>query len=117
MNNVETGRLAEQRAADYLMAKGYKMLARNFKFKHMGELDIVASQGTTLVFVEVRYRKYRTYGTPEGSLTAKKLQTVRRTSEAWMSRNRYHGYAVRFDVVAIDMFTGNEEIRHYENAF
>ncbi len=117
MNNVEVGREAEQRAAEYLIKRGYFILARNFKFMHLGELDIVAREGTTLVFVEVRYRKSRNYGTPEGSLTSKKLRTIRRVAEAWMARNHYHRCACRFDVIAVDDCTGREEIRHHENAF
>lgn len=117
MNNVQVGREAERKAADYLQEKGYTVLDQNFKFMHLGELDIVARKGSTLVFVEVRMRRTKQYGSPEGSLTPKKLRTIRRVAEAWMSRHRYHGYACRFDVVAIDESSGRCEIRHYENAF
>ncbi|MCX6141139.1 MAG: YraN family protein [Candidatus Kapabacteria bacterium] len=117
MNNVQIGREAERKAAEYLSDKGYLILDMNFKFMHMGELDIVARQGSTLVFVEVRMRRTKQYGTPEGSLTPKKLRTIRRVAQAWMSRKNYHGRACRFDVVAIDESSGRCEIRHYENAF
>lgn len=117
MNKVHVGRDAEQRASEHLQKKGYFILARNFKFMHLGELDIVARDGDTLVFVEVRYRRSRNFGTPEGSLTPKKLQTVRRTAEAWMARNNYHRVPCRFDVVAVEYIAGKEEIRHYVNAF
>ncbi|HLP27525.1 MAG TPA: YraN family protein [Candidatus Didemnitutus sp.] len=117
MNKVHVGREAEQRAAEHLQEKGYHILARNFKFMHLGELDIVARDGDTLVFVEVRYRRSRNYGTPEGSLTPKKLQTVRRTAQAWMARNNYHRVPCRFDMIAVELVEGNEEIRHYVNAF
>ncbi len=117
MNYVTLGRAAEDRAAEMLRAKGYFILARNFKFKHMGELDIVARHGDTLVFVEVKYRRYRSYGPPEASMSPRKCATIRRVAQAWMLRNRYHGVPVRFDVVAVEQLGGTEEIRHYANAF
>lgn len=117
MNKVQVGREAEEKAAKFLELKGYTVLARNYKFMRLGEIDIIARINDTLVFVEVRSRKYRTYGTPEGSLTPKKFRTIRRVAEAWMSHNRYYNRLCRFDVVAVDLFVGCQEIRHYENAF
>ncbi len=117
MNYVTMGRAAEDRADAHLRSLGYVILARNFKFKRLGELDIVARDGDTLVFVEVKYRRFRSYGPPEASLSPRKLATIRRVAEAWMLIHRYRGIPVRFDVIAVEQCGPGEEIRHYRNAF
>ena len=117
MNTVETGRIAEQAAATYLVEKGYEILDRNFTYKKIGEIDIVARCNACLVFVEVRSRYSSAYGSPEASLTPTKLSGVRRTAEAWMTIRKCYGMPCRFDVIAVDYSTGSQRIRHIENAF
>ncbi len=117
MNKVSVGREAEQIAADYLEEHGYIILERNYTFKHMGEIDIVADFFGTLVFIEVRYRRSRNYGTPESSLSPRKLRTIRRVAEAWMAHHRRRACPVRFDMVAVELIDGSIEIRHHRNAF
>jgi putative endonuclease len=117
MNKVSIGREAEQIAADYLEEHGYAILDRNYTFKHMGEIDIVAEIDHTLVFIEVRFRRSRHYGSPEGSLTPRKLRTIRRVAEAWMAHHRRRSGAVRFDMIAVELMGIDTEIRHHRNAF
>lgn len=117
MNTVETGRTAEQVAATFLEERGYEILDRNFTYKKVGEIDIVARSSFGLVFVEVRSRYSHRYGSPEASLTPSKLRGVRRTAEAWMVQRKCYGMPCRFDVIAIDHSTGTQQIRHIENAF
>lgn len=117
MNKVSIGREAEQIASDYLEEHGYTILDRNYTFKHMGEIDIVSEIDQTLVFVEVRFRRSRNYGSPEGSLTPRKLRTIRRVAEAWMAHHRRRSGAVRFDLIAVELMGSDTEIRHHRNAF
>jgi putative endonuclease len=117
MNKVSIGREAEQIAADYLEEHGYAILDRNYTFKHMGEIDIVAEIDHTLVFIEVRFCRSRHYGSPEGSLTPRKLRTIRRVAEAWMAHHRRRSGAVRFDMIAVELMGIDTEIRHHRNAF
>lgn len=117
MNTFESGRSAEQRATDYLEESGYVVLDRNFTYKKVGEIDIVAQRSGCLVFVEVRSRTSLNYGSPEASLTPTKLRAVRRTAEAWMVMRNMYGRACRFDVIAVDSSSGGVKIRHIENAF
>jgi putative endonuclease len=117
MNTVETGRSGEQVAADFLEEHGYEILDRNFTYKKVGEIDIVARYDGMLVFVEVRSRYSLLYGSPEASLTLAKLRGVRRTAEAWMVQRRCYGMPCRFDVMAIDHSSGSLKVRHLENAF
>lgn len=117
MNTVETGRSAEQVAADFLEAGGYEILDRNFTYRKVGEIDIIARHGGELVFVEVRSRYSHLYGSPEASLTPAKLRGVRRTAEAWMLQRKCYGMPCRFDVIAVDYSTGRLQVRHLPNAF
>lgn len=117
MDTVRIGRSAEETAAAFLEQKGYRILDRNFTFKKVGELDIIAVVNELVVFVEVRYRTSTTYGTPEGSLTSTKKRKIKRTAEAWLVRSGTYGRACRFDVIAVDLIAGKKSIRHFENAF
>lgn len=99
------GNLGENLAADYLQKKGYVIRERNWRVPRLGELDIVAQDGACLVYVEVRTRRGRAYGTPEDSITvAKKLRLV----QLAMSYRQSHANAglpedERIDVVAIEL--------------
>ena len=99
------GRLGEDLAAEHLKKHGYTIRERNVRVPQLGEIDIVAEEGGCLVFVEVRTRRGRGYGTPEESITvAKKLRLV----ELAMSYRQSHEGAglpadQRIDVVAVEL--------------
>lgn len=99
------GNLGENLAADYLQKHGYTIRERNYRVPRLGEIDIVAEDAGCLVYVEVRTRRGRGYGTPEESITvAKKLRLV----ELAMSYRQSHdGLDLpadeRIDVVAVEM--------------
>jgi len=71
-NNRDIGYKAEKMASDFLESLGYSIIQKNFHFGRYGEIDIICSDNTTLVFVEVKYRNTCNYGTPESSITYKK---------------------------------------------
>lgn len=113
MNQRETGTVYEEKAAAYLAQNGVQILERNF-YCRQGEIDLIGIQGNNLVFVEVKYRKREGKGLPEEAVTAAKQKKICRTSDYYRSRNqRYFGYQVRYDVVAIL----GERITWYQNAF
>ena len=91
------GRLTENVAAEYLRKQGLKVCDTNFRCK-MGELDIVARDGKTLVFVEVRYRKSKAYGTPAETVDFKKQQRLIRASQFYLQRHDLD-MPCRFDIV------------------
>jgi len=118
LSSSNTGHEGEELAAQFLIDKGFKIIKRNFRFGKVGELDIVAKDGETLVFVEVKYRKSLEYGEPETGLTANKKRQLKKIAEAYMYINEVNDTECRFDVVAIlELQKGNPEIRHYKNAF
>ncbi len=113
MNKRTVGRITEDRAATFLQEQGYGLIAQNVSCR-IGEIDIVATEGDTLVFAEVKYRRTDAYGLPEQAVGIKKQVTIRRCAQWYMQRNRIpEDVPVRFDVIAMD----EHEIRLYRDAF
>jgi len=99
---LETGRGGEEIAALFLAKKGLAVLDRNVRFRN-AELDLVAEEGETLVFVEVRRRRSGEPGLAAASVTARKRSRVVRAARLWLSRHpREAARPVRFDVVAVE---------------
>ena len=113
-----TGDRGEAIAARHLEAKGYVILARQWRHGH-GELDLIAEQAGVLVFVEVRARHGEAYGAPEETLGPAKREKLMETAQAWLSINDRLESPARIDVIAIDLNSRDEvaRITHYENAF
>jgi putative endonuclease len=117
MKHLDTGKAGETHAANYLTAKGYRIVERNFKAGR-GEIDIIAWQGTdVLVFVEVKTRAYDYFGGPEEAVGAKKQDMIARTAGLYMEKIGYE-WAIRFDIIAVLMHQDKvKEVRHIEDAF
>ncbi len=109
------GRRAEVIAERYLIAKGYKLVAKNW-LASFGEIDLIMKDKGWLVFVEVKSKRGQGFGGPEGLITLAKKSRIRRLSESYMVENEITGKPVRIDVVTVD-FAGQPIINHYENAF
>src|SRR5579863_6002152 len=82
-----TGRRAEEHAAEYLRRRGYTIVAANVRYK-VGEIDLVAEQGQTLVFVEVRARRESAYGTAAETVNARKQARVWRAVETYLQEQQ-----------------------------
>lgn len=113
--NRDTGRLAESLAAKALEEKGYQILERNFSNKY-GEIDIIAQDRDTLVFVEVKAKKGLTFGAPEEMINPRKLAKVRHMAEVYLNGK---SLPCRIDVVAIVLAPDDSVLRltHYENLY
>ena len=111
------GTRGEVAARGYLEAKGYQVVATNYRCQ-WGELDIVAQQGCTLVFVEVRSRRSLSYGTPEESISQGKQERLIAASETYLQNHADLPEHWRIDLVSvrIDRRGGIEGISHLENA-
>lgn len=93
---------AEGCAALYLTQHGYEILATNYRWRH-GEIDIIAREGDTLCFIEVRFRRAAQHGTALCTINRSKQARIARTAEHFLSfRWRGEPPACRFDVVAFD---------------
>jgi len=102
---------AEDLACAHLKASGMRIVARNWRWRG-GEVDIVALDGRTLVFVEVKARRGTRFGRPEEAVTQAKRRRLWRTAHAFVGRNDPE-VPIRFDIVAV---TG-EEVRYIRDAF
>jgi len=115
--NAGVGNRGEELAAAFLERSGLRIVERNFRCKG-GEIDIVAKDGRTLVFVEVKSRKTLVYGVPQAAVTPFKQRQISKAALTWLSRNRLHDSPARFDVIAI-LLNGEyqHQIEHIKNAF
>ena len=99
------GRAAENAASRFLSRQGYEIVARNV-WLCGAELDRVALDGEVVVFVEVRSRSNRRFGTPAETVRARKIARVARAAQAYLVLNGLAHQPARFDVVGVDMTTG-----------
>ena len=99
---IRLGAAGERAARGYLERKGYTILDTNFRCRY-GEVDIVAQDGDCLVFLEVRTRRGRSYGSPEESITAKKEQRLIATAETYRKSKAGLPEQWRIDLVAVDV--------------
>lgn len=106
------GERSEQRACDYLLQQGLRMVTKNFRCQY-GELDIVMRDGNMLVIVEVRFRKSNKYGGALASITSKKQARIIATTQHYMLQNNCRD-AVRFDVI---LLSNDAAINWIQNAF
>jgi putative endonuclease len=112
----EFGRTSEIYAAEHLTRQGYRILERNYRTR-MGEIDIIARHGDTLVFVEVKARKSHEFGPSKYAVTSRKQQRLARTAQYYLKSTRQLNRKARFDVVAIDFEDGPPHIELIQNAF
>jgi putative endonuclease len=110
MKRRETGMMGENLACEFLGKNGYEIIERNFRCPG-GEVDIVARQHDTLVFVEVRTKSSQQFGTPEESITPTKMEHLRNAAAYyWQSRNNLPE-SWRIDVIAIEMNRRGQVLR------
>lgn len=106
------GRAGETKAAEFLKDKGFIILERNFKTR-IGEIDIIAKDGKTTVFIEVKTRTNDDYGAPSEAVTGKKREKYYLVASEYLQKNKLENSMCRFDVVEIE----NGQINHIEDAF
>ena len=112
------GQRGEDEAVRYLKRHGYRLLARHVD-SPLGEVDIIAVDGRTVVFVEVKTRTSTDAGHPADAIDARKEQRMTQAALAYLKAHRLLQYAARFDVVAITWSDSARRpvIEHYKNAF
>lgn len=103
-------------AGDFLLASGYRILVRKYRCP-LGEIDLVAMDGGSLVFVEVKTRRGATFGHPSESVNARKRQRLYRVARYYLSQTRREEAPCRFDVVSIRLGTPAPVVEIVRNAF
>jgi len=105
---IKIGKKGEEIACRFLKKNGYKIIARNFR-KKIGEIDIIAEKGDTIIFVEVKTRKNTKFGLPQEYVNKSKIDKMVKTASMFLTENSMWDRPVRFDVIGISL--ENEEIK------
>lgn len=111
------GRWGENLAANYLAAEGLAVIERNWRCRD-GEIDLVARDGETFVFVEVKTRRGRDFGAPEEALTPRKAQKLLALGQIYMAEHDLDDTNWRIDLVAVELDARGRFLRceHLPNA-
>ena len=110
------GKKSERLAEEFLKRTGYRILETNYRSK-MGEIDIIAMEKRTIVFVEVKARNTNRFGSPKGAVTPAKQRKISMAALDYLKRSGQTGASARFDVVSIDTASGKIDIEVVKNAF
>lgn len=116
LERQELGKAGEALAVAELERRGYAIIARRYRTRH-GEIDIVAEEGDTLVFVEVKARATAEFGTAAEAVTRRKQLRLVRMATEYLALERVPPRRCRFDVVAIDGMGSAPRLTMYANAF
>jgi len=111
------GKRGEEIAKNYLLSHGYKILEQNFKARY-GEIDIVAKEGSVLVFVEVKTRYSESFGPPEEAVTPWKIKSIIKTAQFYKLIHPNLPEELRIDVIAVSLSPtdgGVEKIKLIKN--
>ncbi len=123
INKRRLGADGEEKAVQYLLKQGYKILKTNFRVGRLGEIDIIAGIGEYICFIEVKTRRSLTYGTPGEAVTASKQKKIKQLASIFLSKTFNAKQYIRFDVIEIilsqEKYTTDEivSINHIKNAF
>jgi len=112
-DKIETGSIGENLAAKFLVEKGFKVVARNFRWKR-GEIDLIVQREDWLIFVEVKTRNSNAYGEPESFVSDFQRRLIYDTAEEYIFSRNWQGH-IRFDIVSVKPGV-IPEIVHFEDA-
>jgi putative endonuclease len=118
MTSRRSGLAWEDAAADFLLDHDLSIITRGYNCR-LGELDIVCTDGPTLVIVEVRARATTTRGSAAETIDFRKQRKIVNAARHFLMRNpRWFSHALRFDVIAIDAIdTAEPRLQWFKNAF
>jgi len=116
LHRVLLGKSGEDLAVHELEGRGYAIIARRYRLRR-GEIDIIARDGQTLVFVEVKTRASHDFGGAAEAVTAVKRQRMARLAQEYMMRQRLPQCPCRFDVVSIHFDSGKPVVELFQGAF
>lgn len=117
--HLQVGRWGEKQAERFLKKSGYKILGRRVRVGRHDEIDLIAKDGETMVFVEVKTRKNENYGRPAVAVGREKRRRLSRAAVSFLKKKTSRPPYIRFDVIEVigEPNGGIPEIRHLENAF
>ena len=110
------GQRSEDLAVKFLKKGGYKIVVRNYRIP-IGEIDIIARDRQSLVFVEVKARRTAKFGSPKAAVTYRKQRKISMVALAYLKETHQTQADARFDVVSIDYSTDQPKLEIVKNAF
>jgi putative endonuclease len=110
------GKTGEALALKFLKRRGYKILETNYRTR-LGEIDIIAKQKKTIVFVEVKTRHTENYGNPKAAVTPQKQRKISMVALTYLKEVQKSDSKARFDVVAISNAGSQPQVELVQNAF
>ena len=113
MISQKTGKFGEVLALEYLQKLGHKLVTINFRYKKLGEIDIITTHNNILHFSEVKTRKNDNYGFPYEAVNYKKLAKIIKVAEVFRDQNNLTNLNYQFDVVSITLDI--KKIDYYQN--
>jgi len=113
VDTISIGQKGEQVALDYLASQDHKIIAKNYRYKKVGEIDLVTRFKNTIHFIEVKTRKNSNYGYPHEAVIYSKLKKIIRTAEIFRDQNNLQNINYQFDIVSITL--DDNKIEYYEN--
>jgi len=115
-DRIKLGNKGEELALKVLRKMGYKPLVSNFRCS-LGEIDLVAKDGETLVFIEIKTRRHRSLGYAKEAVHRRKQRQISRAALVYMKQNRCENIRARFDVVAVNLTSHGPDIEVIKDAF
>jgi putative endonuclease len=116
MRSHELGRTSETLACSFLKARGWRILERNYRAGHK-EIDIIASRGGTVAFIEVKARAGNAWGHALEAITWAKRREIAHVARTWIGTHPAAAKEYRFDAIAITWRGTSYLIEHVENAW
>lgn len=113
----DLGKAGEEIALKYLKRKKFKIIKKGFRL-YKGEIDVIAYDRKTLVFIEVKTRRSRIFGLPEESVTTSKQRQIKKIAQGFMAFNNLENVECRFDVISLILKKNDGySICHFKDAF
>jgi putative endonuclease len=116
MQKKELGKKGEEKALRFLKKRGYCIIEKNYVCK-MGEMDLIAKEKDTLVFIEVKTRTSTEFGPPQLAVNSSKQRQLSKVALYFLKEKKLEDVKARFDVVAILLGQKGEEIELIRDAF
>ena len=110
------GARGEEKACDFLQGQGYRILERNYRCR-LGEIDIIAREGQTVVFVEVKARSSGRFGLPHEAIGPQKRRRMTAIALHYLKSRGWLGEPARFDVASVILEGGRDTVTLFRNAF
>jgi len=115
--NISKGKAGENIAVSFLEKQGFEIIEKNWRFSRMGEIDIIAKDNNTLVFIEVKARSSNLFGNPLESVDEKKFNKIRKLAEIYLIKNPNIDFKdIRFDLIGI-LLKEKPEITYFKGVY